>query len=158
MVRAEAALDLDYVRLHTVLSRLYALLRKAAQSGDLSLTAASALRTLDQSGPRRLTDLASCEGVSQPAMTQLVGRLEREGYVGRSTDPTDGRVVLIHITPVGQELLIRRRDLTAARVKSLVHGLSPADAALIEAALPALERMADLEQTSEKSTVTRAES
>src|SRR4051794_17556964 len=114
MVRAEASPDLDYVRFHTVLSRLYALLRRATQSGDLSLTAASTLRTLDQAGPKRLTDLASCEGVSQPAMTQLVSRLEREGHVGRDTDPADGRVVLIRITPVGQELLIRRRERSAA--------------------------------------------
>jgi len=158
MVRAEVVPDLDYVRFHTVLGRLYALLRRATQSGDLSLTAVSTLRTLDQGGAKRLTDLAACEHVSQPAMTQLVARLEREGYVGRDTDPADGRVVLIRITPVGQELLIRRRDLAAAHVKSLVHGLSPADAALIEAALPALERMADLEQTPEKNTVTRAAS
>jgi len=149
-----ARADLDYVRLHTALSRLYAQLRRATQSGDLSLTAASTLRTLDQGGPHRLTALAVCEGVSQPAMTQLVSRLEREGYVGRSTDPADGRVVRVHITPVGQQLLARRRDLAAERVRGLVEALAPDDAALLAAALPALERMADLDQTPERSTVT----
>src|SRR3954462_7724706 len=120
-----ARADLDYVRLHTTLSRRYTPLRRAAQSGELSLTAASTLRTLDQGGPQRLTALAVCEGVSQPAMTQLVSRLEREGYVGRGTDPTDRREVRGHRPAGGTPLLARRRDLAAERVRSLVDALSP---------------------------------
>ncbi|MBO0816571.1 MAG: MarR family transcriptional regulator, partial [Actinobacteria bacterium] len=38
----------------------------------MSLTAAATLATLDRSSPRRLTALAAHEGVTQPAMTQLV--------------------------------------------------------------------------------------
>jgi DNA-binding MarR family transcriptional regulator len=45
----------------------------------LSLTATATLATLDRSGPSRLTWLAVREGVTQPAMTQLITRLEDAG-------------------------------------------------------------------------------
>ena len=57
------------------LERLVALIRWLSPPG-LSLTTAATLATLDRSGPCRLTALAAAEGVTQPAMTQLVGRLE----------------------------------------------------------------------------------
>ena len=60
---------------------------------DLSLTTASTLATLDRSGPVRLSDLAAREGVTQPSMTALVSRLERDGLAERSGDPDDRRAV-----------------------------------------------------------------
>ncbi len=81
------------------------LLRRDSQPSGLSLTAASTLRNLELNGPRRLTDLAADESVTQPAMTQLVSRLERDGLAERTTDPTDGRVVLVRVTPAGTALL-----------------------------------------------------
>src|SRR5260370_578296 len=83
------------------LERLLALIRWLSPPG-LSLTAAATLSTLDRSGPCRLTALAAGEGVTQPAMTQLVARLADSGLVARSADPADGRVVYVHITPAGR--------------------------------------------------------
>ena len=44
---------------------------------------ASTLATLERSGPCRLTSLAASQGVTQPAMTQLIARL-REAGPGRT--------------------------------------------------------------------------
>jgi DNA-binding MarR family transcriptional regulator len=131
---------LDYVRLQTVLERLFAALRRDS-SAELSLTAASTLRNLELNGPRRITDLGAEEGVSQPAMTQLVSRLERDGLAERTTDPADGRVVLVRATRAGTELLLRRRELRAKRLAELLSTLPQEDERLISAALPALERL-----------------
>src|ERR1700733_13335691 len=68
---------------------------------EMSLTALSTLSTLDRSGPRRITDLAAVEGVTQPSMTFLVRTLERSEFVERRTDPADKRVVLVAITASG---------------------------------------------------------
>src|SRR5271155_6157862 len=65
---------------------------------ELSLTSASTLATLERTGPRRITDLAVIEGVTQPAMTVLVRVLEQSGLVERSGDPTDKRVALVAVT------------------------------------------------------------
>lgn len=123
--------------------RLVGLLRRLVPADSLSLTAASTLRRLEQSGPQRLSDLATGERVSQPAMTQLVSRLERDGLAHRCTDATDGRVVRVAITVTGRELLERRRSARAQRLADLLAGLTPADRAAIVAALPALDRLAD---------------
>src|SRR3984957_4096088 len=84
-------------------SPLYGLLVDAVKRipRDLSLTSASTLATLERTGPRRITDLAVIEGVSQPAMTVLVRVLERSGLVERKGDPTDKRVALVALTAAG---------------------------------------------------------
>lgn len=69
-----------------------------------SLTSRTVLATLEADGPTRLTALAAVTGASQPSMTQLVGRLEREGLVTRLIDPDDARATLVAITADGQAL------------------------------------------------------
>lgn len=123
--------------------RLFAALRRLSPPG-LSLTAAAALATLERDGPRRLTELAGVEGVTQPAMTQIVSRLERDSLAARTADPADGRVVLVEITPAGRDLLHHRRSVRTQRVSELMASLDAPDRAAIEAALPALNRLADL--------------
>jgi DNA-binding MarR family transcriptional regulator len=109
---------------------------------ELSLTAAATLLTLRRSGPARLTDLALVEGVSQPSMTALVGRLADSGLVQRGTDPADRRAVLIALTPAGADLLDRRREARATRLAGPLAGLTDDDVRAITAALPALGRLA----------------
>src|ERR1700722_15405309 len=78
--------------------RMVGLFRWLSPPSELSLTAAATLATLERSGPCRLTVLADREAVTQPAMTQLVARLQTAGLVTRAADPADGRVVSIAIT------------------------------------------------------------
>ena len=131
------------VDLASTVQRLFAALRRTSPPG-LSLTAASTLSTLDAIGPMRLTDLAAREGVTQPAMTQLVTRLERDALAGRRPSARDGRVVLVEITTAGRDLLHHRRRVRADVVASLLAALPAADRRAIEAALPALDRLASL--------------
>ena len=103
--------------------RLIGLLRSLSPAGGLSATAAATLATLERSGPRRLTALAVQGGVTQPAMTQLIARLEDTGLVRREADPTDGRATLVTITAAGshymRDLHRRRADLLAEHVGQL---------------------------------------
>jgi DNA-binding MarR family transcriptional regulator len=123
------------------LERLLGLIRWLSPPG-LSLTAAATLTTLERAGPRRLTELAANEGVTQPAMTQLVGRLEASGLVERCADPEDGRVVRVQLTDAGHDLIARRRAARAERLSSLLAALSPADQEALAAALPAINALA----------------
>ena len=129
------------------LERLIGLFRSLSPSDGLSLTAAATLATLDRSGPGRLTALAAHEGVTQPAMTQLVDRLQGAGMLDRVPDPADGRAVQVRITGEGRALLARRRAVRAERVAGLLARLSPDDQALLTAALPALEALANAQRT-----------
>src|ERR1700739_112188 len=64
---------------------IYPLLTAAVrhQPRDISLTAASTLATVERTGPRRITDLAVTQGVTQPSMTALVTVLVRAGLAER---------------------------------------------------------------------------
>jgi DNA-binding MarR family transcriptional regulator len=127
------------------LERLLALIRWLSPPG-MSLTTAATLATLDRSGPTRLTALAIAEGVTQPAMTQLVGRLEEQGLAIRCADPADGRVVQVQITDAGREVVARRRAVRAERLSSLLSRLSQADQDALAAALPAMDALASAQR------------
>jgi DNA-binding MarR family transcriptional regulator len=77
-------------------------------------------------------------------MTQLVTRLEREGLAARSSDPADGRVVIVSITEAGRAAVARRRAGRAQALAPLLDALPAEEHAAITAALPALERLAAL--------------
>lgn len=127
------------------LARLFPLIRWLSPPG-LSLTSGGTLATLERSGPCRLTALAASERVTQPAMTQLVGRLADSGLVARSADPDDGRVVYVQLTPEGRDLLARRRAIRAERLSRLLARLSQADQDALAAALPAINALASVQR------------
>ena len=122
----------------------YELLRRLTPRESLSLTAASTLRRLERDGPHRLCELHAPEGVTQPAMTQLVTRLEREGLARRGGDPDDGRAVVVSITEAGRAAVARRREARTRALATLLDRLPADDHAAIVAALPALAKLGDL--------------
>lgn len=120
------------------LEELVRLFRRMNPPATLSLTAAATLAALDRDGPARLTELAARQGVSQPAMTQLVTRLQESGLADRLPDPEDGRVVRVHITDAGRAELSRRRAVRTERLAVLLDQLSADERAALYAALPAI--------------------
>ena len=110
----------------------------------LSLTALSSLSTIERTGPRRLTDLAVGEGVTQPSMSALVSQLERLGFVKRQSDAQDGRVVRVSITSAGLEHLNTLRRVGASVFDVLIGKLTASEAASLRAAVPTFGRMLEL--------------
>ena len=128
------------VALHGLLATL---LRRVPR--DLSLTSLATLSTLIRTGPRRITDLASIEGITQPSMTVLVTGLERGGLVTRHSDPTDGRVTLVALTAEGLHYLRSRRHAGTDALAQLIDKLPPGEAAALAAAIPALQHLRKLD-------------
>jgi DNA-binding MarR family transcriptional regulator len=136
-----AAGSADATEVAAALEGLFRLVRWLSPAG-LSLTAAATLASLDRTGPSRLTELAAREGVTQPAMTQLIARLSEQGLTARAADPADGRVVRVQLTDAGRDLIATRRMVRAERVSGLLTSLTPAERAALIAALPALHTLA----------------
>jgi DNA-binding MarR family transcriptional regulator len=107
----------------------------ASSSGGLSLSARAVLSTVGDEGPTRLTRLATAGGITQPAMTQLVGRLERDGLVVRLIDPDDGRATLVDITDAGRALRAQLRQAQRDNLAELLEALSPDDEATLSLAM-----------------------
>ncbi|RZA22682.1 MAG: MarR family transcriptional regulator [Proteobacteria bacterium] len=60
---------------------------------------------LNKVGPMTQADLAKSSEVEQPSMAQLLGRMERDGLIHRTPDPSDGRSSLIHLTVMSEGLV-----------------------------------------------------
>jgi DNA-binding MarR family transcriptional regulator len=144
-------MDHDVDALAAGLEQLISMVRRLVPPDGMSLTAISTLRALQDSGPCRLSELAVVQGVTQPAMTQLVTRLERDGYARRGGSTDDARVVLVSLTDAGADLLRRRRAVRVRVLRELIDTLPDADQDLVYAAVPAINLLAGLGQPDDRS-------
>ncbi|MDM4762199.1 MarR family winged helix-turn-helix transcriptional regulator [Galbitalea sp. SE-J8] len=135
-------------RLAHVVARLSRRIRGA--NTGLSYGPLSALATIEKFAPVRLADVAHQEFISAPSTTRLVADLERRGLVSRSVDPDDGRAFLLDVTAAGETEVSRARTARGALVERLFVPLDESDLALIVAALPALERLLELDERAQR--------
>jgi DNA-binding MarR family transcriptional regulator len=134
-------LTIDHLELAGALDRLVTLLPRLTPRGGLSMVAAATLADLERRGPRRITELAETQCVTQPAMTGLVGRLAAGGLVERAADPADRRGVLVSVTHDGRAVLAARRQARAATLATLLEDLDADDHAALAAAMGAITRL-----------------
>ena len=85
-------------------SRLYAHILMGA---GLNLSQFALLSQLAASGPVSMTEAGAKLGVTKPAVTNLVDRLEKKGFLRRVHHPDDRRVFLLEIKPHGKTLVRR---------------------------------------------------
>ena len=55
-------------------------------------------------------DLAKFAKIEQPSMAQMLARMERDGLIRRTPDPTDGRSSLVSLTDAARERLPAARQ------------------------------------------------
>lgn len=92
---------LNVDELTTVIEDFNTLFIRLPTVQQFGFSSLSVLHTLSRRGPTRLTALTTTEQLTQPAITSLVSRLERDGLVERRPDPSDGRAVLVALTDAG---------------------------------------------------------
>jgi DNA-binding MarR family transcriptional regulator len=91
--------------LRLAVMRLSRRLRGQRVDTSVTLTHLAALSTLKRFGPMSPGELAAHERVQPPSMTRVVVALEGMGLVTRTRHPTDGRQVIIDLTPAAEALL-----------------------------------------------------
>jgi DNA-binding MarR family transcriptional regulator len=138
--------DLSLAELTTVIGAFTRMNIRLPSTQRLSFTTLSVLHTLATVGPQRLSELTASEQVSQPAVTQIVTKLEQDGFVERRPDPSDGRATLVHITAKGAAIVDGRQAERIAILTDLATRLTPAERTAIATALPALARLVELHQ------------
>lgn len=130
----------EYVaaELRPVLLRLARELRKETERLGITARQATLLWLVKRSPGLSLAELAAEEGISPPAMSGHVDRLERAGLIDRERSSDDRRRVGLRLTDEGERLM---RRIRARRTSWLAERLRTLDASAlvsIEAALPAL--------------------
>jgi DNA-binding MarR family transcriptional regulator len=132
---------LDVDELTTVIENFNTLFIRLPTVRRLGFSSLSVVHTLSRRGPMRLTALTGTEQLTQPAMTSLVSRLERDGLVERRSDPGDRRAVLVTLTAAGAELVRARHANRVTRLGELIALMDDDERDAIARSVPALRRV-----------------
>jgi DNA-binding MarR family transcriptional regulator len=125
--------------------RLSRRLRQQSQ-GDVTASMLSALASISNLGPLTLGELAGVEQVQPPSMTKIVGKLEERGFVIREVDARDRRVARVRVSDAGEAYVAESRTLKNAYLAQRLDRFEGDDLALLERALPLLERLLEDER------------
>lgn len=104
--------------------RLTRHLRGRRAESQVSLTQLSALATLSGEGEMTPGALAARERVQPPSMTRVIASLADLGLVDRKPHPTDGRQIIVSLSPRGSALIA---DEATAREAWMTEQLSVLD-------------------------------
>ncbi|HEY8784986.1 MAG TPA: MarR family transcriptional regulator [Candidatus Limnocylindria bacterium] len=110
----------------------------AHERGAMTLERARILWQLVES-PRRSGEIAQRCGLTPASVSELVDSLERDGFVRRSEDRNDRRVVVVEISARGRREIERVGELMTAPVAKIIAGLSADKRSRIAAALADLQ-------------------
>lgn len=127
-------------RLRLVISRLGRAVRQHGSAG-LTPSQVSALATIEEYGPMRMSEIAARELIGASVATRVVANLEELGLVQRVTGSPDGRVSVIELSDAGRQTLLELWNERAAGLTARIERLQPEHAATLQAALPVLEAL-----------------
>ncbi|HEX7405700.1 MAG TPA: MarR family transcriptional regulator [Candidatus Nanopelagicaceae bacterium] len=126
--------------LRLVIGRLIRSIRQH-NAGGLTASQVSALATIEEFGPVRISDLAARESVGAPVATRLTTSLEELGYVSRVLDSQDKRACLVELTPSGHKVLKNLWEQRTAGINQRIQSLTKSEMAVLNAALPILDKL-----------------
>lgn len=118
-------------------------LRLERSTDDVTPGQYTVLAVLDRHGPLTPSEVAAHEKVRPPSMTRTLAALEELGLVARTGHPTDGRQVVMSLTPDGRREVVetrRRRDAWLAR---RLAALDPAERDVLAQAAAILSKVAE---------------
>ncbi|MGD9705387.1 MAG: MarR family transcriptional regulator [Acidimicrobiia bacterium] len=122
--------------------RLARRLRAERVSTDLSLNQLAVLGSLQRHGELTVGELASIERVKPPSMTRTVNCLVDAGLVSRRAHATDGRQVVVDLTPEARTVLEADRRRRDAWLAQRLAALDPETRELMRQIAPVLDAIA----------------
>jgi DNA-binding MarR family transcriptional regulator len=132
----------DVSRLRLAVMRLSRRLRQQAGE-DITPSQLSVLSSVARLGPLSHGELAAAERVKAPTVTRIVDALEDAGLVARKVDPADKRCSIVELTADGRRRLEVIRSNRDAWLAKRMEALGAKERAMLERALPILERLVD---------------
>lgn len=127
--------------LRLVIGRLIRSIRQHNASG-LTPSQVSAMATIEEFGPIRISDLASRESIGAPVATRVTASLEELNYIKRVQDFVDKRACLVELTVTGQKVLRNLWQERTVGINQRIQMLSKSEIAVLNAALPVLDKLA----------------
>jgi DNA-binding MarR family transcriptional regulator len=114
------------------------LLWQRASELDLTYAQSQVLFYVADHAGCHMGDVAKAFGVTMPAVTHIVDRLEQKRFVVRGDHPADRRVYLLDVTPQGQALVEELHALQLRGVEEVLTRMSAEDRTRVVKGLQAL--------------------
>lgn len=131
-------------RLRPVLLHLNRRLRRELSPLGITGGQAALLHAVRTNPGVGIRELAELEGVSTPAMTAYVDRLQAAGLLARRRSERDRRRVELELTEDGVRVLRSARRRRTVWLATRLQRLDAGELAALEAALPALRRLLEV--------------
>jgi DNA-binding MarR family transcriptional regulator len=127
--------------LRPTLLKLARALRREAHLHGVTAAQAALLGAVDAYPDYGVKELAAREGISPPAITRNLDRLEEAGLIDRSRSTSDARRITLAVTPKGRTTLRSIRSQRTALLVSMLAELSPDELEQVAEANDALKRI-----------------
>jgi len=128
--------------------------RAAREALDITQSEGELLRLVDRRPGLRVQDAATELGIASNSVSTLVRQLTRAGLLERSADPLDGRAACLRLTPSASEWVTQLGNAREQTIDHALAGLDEQDRQQLEAAIPAMKRLAKAISASSQSGVT----
>lgn len=135
--------DDDVNRLRTAFGRIARTVDRQGAGESMTRSQLSVLGTIARLESVGMGELAELEGLNPTMLSRLVGKLEVQGLVQRSSHPEDRRSVRVGVTAQGAALHVELRRQRSALLADRLSGMPPEQLAALLAAIPALESLAE---------------
>jgi DNA-binding MarR family transcriptional regulator len=116
--------------------------RSEASTGELSMTESVVMSRLANDGPATTAALARAEGMKPQSMGTTVAALEEMGIVRRTPHATDGRQMLVELTPKGVQLRKKTREAKQVWLSQAIARLDAEDRDTLFKAAEIMRRVA----------------
>ena len=120
MVNQGDGLDLIETELAVLTRTLEGMHRRSELYRELDRASYLMARTLDTTGPVSINRLASILGLDATTVTRQVATMEATKLVVRRSDPSDGRISLISLSPKGRRTMRAVQLARKERIASLL--------------------------------------
>lgn len=111
---------------------------KASDFNNLTVKELQLLVAVDSNLYRTSRSLAAAIGTTPGTLTVAIERLARKGYLERTLDPHDRRIVKNELSPSGKNVIHEYNHFQAAYVQAFTEGL---DAKELDAVIAGLDRV-----------------
>lgn len=129
--------------LRLAVMRLARRMRLERGINDLRDHQLSVLFTLLREGAMSVGKLGEVERISAPSITRTVNVMVKSGYLKRSGDKDDGRVVVVEMTEAGRAAALEARRRRAMWFSEALRGLTEVERRSLHSASEILQRLAN---------------
>jgi DNA-binding MarR family transcriptional regulator len=117
--------------------------RHESDSDALTMTESVVMSRLANDGPATTAALARAERMKPQSMGTTVASLEEMGIVTRTPHATDGRQMIVALTPKGVQLRKKNREAKQMWLSKVIAGLDAGERETLFSAAGIIKRIAD---------------